>query len=94
MGFPRIFVRAVFSHHSRQARALGLPPGAKGYRSGAVNVIQRFGGFLNLNIHAHGLFIEGVYTRDDPLAPARFHELPAPQEEDLEWTLSRIGVGA
>jgi len=53
-------------------------------------VIQRYGGALNLNVHFHALFIDGVYTRDDPLATARFHELPAPSQQDVEWTLARV----
>jgi len=85
-----IFVRAVFSHLARQARALGIPSGAKGHRAGAVNVIQRFGGALNLNVHFHALFVEGVYTRAGRCAPARFHELPPPTVKDVERVLARI----
>jgi len=86
----RIFCRAVFSYLARQARAQDLPPGALGFRSGAVNVIQRAGGSLNLNPHFHALFLDGVYTRDERLGPARFHELPAPSPADVEWTLARV----
>jgi hypothetical protein len=31
-------------------------------QTGAVTLIQRFGGALNLNIHFHMLFLDGVYT--------------------------------
>ena len=31
-------------------------------RSGAVTLIQRFGSALNLNIHFHMLFLDGVFT--------------------------------
>ena len=86
----RIFVRAVTSGHARRARARGLPPGALGYRSGAVNVTQRAGGALNLNPHFHALFIDGVFTRESPLAPAVFHELAPPTPADVEWVLARI----
>jgi len=84
------FIASVFACLARRARALSIPPGAKGFRSGAVNVIQRYGGALNLNVHSHAVFIDGVYTRDDPLATARFHELPPPSQEDVEWTLARV----
>jgi hypothetical protein len=30
-------------------------------RTGAVTLIQRFGSALNLNIHFHMLFLDGVY---------------------------------
>jgi hypothetical protein len=33
-------------------------------RTGAVTLIQRFGGALNLNIHFHMLFLDGVYVDD------------------------------
>ena len=35
-------------------------------------------------------FIEGVYTRTERLACARFHELPPPRPEDVERVLARI----
>lgn len=31
--------------------------------TGAVTLIQRFGSALNLNIHLHMLFLDGVYVR-------------------------------
>ena len=43
-----IFVRAVFSCTRRRARAHGLVPGALGFHTGAVNLVQRTGGSLNL----------------------------------------------
>jgi hypothetical protein len=35
---------------------------AAGY-TGAVTLIQRFGSALNLNLHFHALFIDGVYPQ-------------------------------
>ena len=32
--------------------------------TGAVTLIQRFGSALNLNIHFHMLFLDGVYVQD------------------------------
>ena len=34
-----------------------------GARTGSLTFIQRFGGSLNLNIHFHTLFLDGVYIR-------------------------------
>ena len=31
-------------------------------RTGAVTLIQRFGSALNLNVHFHMLFLDGVYV--------------------------------
>jgi hypothetical protein len=32
-------------------------------RGGAVAIVQRFGGALNLNIHVHALVLDGVFAR-------------------------------
>ena len=49
--------------------------------TGAVTLIQRFGSALNLNIHFHILFLDGVYAyRDKP----RFQPVKAPDKGELE----------
>jgi len=63
-------------------------------QTGAVTLIQRFGSALNLNIHFHMLFLDGVFTErtEDGL---RFHPTKAPSAaelSDLAHTLAfRIG---
>ena len=47
-----------------RAREAGVPVGVEA-RGGAVAVIQRFGGALNLNVHIHALVLDGVFARDD-----------------------------
>jgi len=54
-----VFVGTILSWLRRRARRDGVADG----RSGAVTVIQRFGGALNLNIHVHALVIDGVFVR-------------------------------
>ncbi|MGE3842781.1 MAG: transposase [Vicinamibacterales bacterium] len=46
-------------------------------RSGAIIVVQRFGGALNLNVHLHALVLDGVFARagDGQLG---FHRAPPP----------------
>ena len=39
-------------------------------QTGAVTLIQRFGGAPNLNIHCHMLILDGVYN-DNPMDPVR-----------------------
>ncbi|MDL2478836.1 transposase, partial [Klebsiella pneumoniae] len=34
-------------------------------KTGAVTLIQRFGSALNLNVHFHMLFLDGVYVGSD-----------------------------
>lgn len=51
-------------------------------RTGAVTLIQRFGGALNLNVHFHMLFLDGVYV-DDTRSGTRFRWVSAPASDDL-----------
>jgi hypothetical protein len=50
--------------------------------TGAVTLIQRFGSALNLNIHFHMLFLDGVYV-DQPNGTARFRWVKAPTSQEL-----------
>jgi hypothetical protein len=54
-----IVYRAISTHLIHKA-GLNLKIGA----TGAVTLIQRFGSALNLNIHFHILFLDGVYTSE------------------------------
>ena len=57
--------------------------------SGAVTLIQRFGPAANLNIHLHGLVLDGVYWRGADGTPA-FVKAPAPTDEALQAVLHKI----
>jgi len=52
-----IVYRAISSHLIQKA---GFT--RKTAQTGAVTLIQRFGSALNLNVHFHMLFLDGVYT--------------------------------
>ena len=54
-----VYVRAVLGFLRARARRAGVADG----RSGAIVLIQRFGGALNLNVHLHALVIDGVFAR-------------------------------
>ena len=56
-------------------------------KTGAVALIQRFGSALNLNIHFHMLFLDGVYV-DHPNATARFRWVKAPPTQELTQLLA------
>jgi hypothetical protein len=45
-------------------------------KTGAVTLIQKFGSALNLNIHFHMLFLDGVYAEDN-YGKTRFHQIKA-----------------
>ena len=51
-------------------------------RTGAVTLIQCFGSALNLNIHYHMLFLDGVYVVC-PDGSARFRWIKAPSNQEL-----------
>ncbi len=53
-----VFLRAVF----RVLRERARDEGVEGGRGGAVVVLQRFGGALNLNVHLHALVLDGVFA--------------------------------
>jgi len=63
-------------------------------QTGAVTLIQRFGSALNLNIHFHMLFLDGVYVGSTDDSP-RFRRAKAPTGAELarlsETIARRIG---
>ena len=74
----RLIYRAISTHLLYNA-GLQLNDGA----TGAVTLIQRFGSALNLNIHFHILFLDGVYVYRDN-RPPRFQRVKAPNKDELE----------
>ena len=52
-------------------------------RTGAVTLIQRFGGALNLNVHLHMLFLDGVYIEGRDGSLRRFQWVKAPTRDEL-----------
>lgn len=66
-------------------------------RTGAVTFIQRFGSALNLNVHFHMLFLDGVYvTRchagDGGNGSQVFRRVSAPTKTDLEAVLQQLST--
>jgi len=63
-------------------------------QTGAVTLIQRFGGALNLNVHFHMLCLDGVYI-EHPDGSLRFRWVKAPNGAELtrlaETPARRIG---
>jgi len=52
-------------------------------QTSAVTLIQRFGSALNLNIHFHMLFLDGVYSNGSKGLPLRFRQVKAPSGIEL-----------
>ncbi len=55
--------------------------------TGAVTLIQRFGSALNLNVHFHMIFLDGVYLPGD--RPV-FRHVPAPTSAQLQGLVQQI----
>ena len=58
-------------------------------QTGAVRLIQRFGSALNLNVHFHILFMDGVYTKNKQ-GKTRFQHIRAPVQEELATLVHSI----
>ena len=80
----RIVYRAISAHLIKQA---GLTQATA--QTGAVTLIQRFGSALNLNLHLHMLFLDGVYAQDASGNP-RFHRTKTPASQQLNTLVHTI----
>lgn len=78
-------MRVLRAHYRRQARRAGVVGG----ETGMVTGLQRFGGAVNLHVHAHTLVLDGVFApaADGALA---FHPAPPPTEDDLRRVVARV----
>ena len=81
----RLVSQAVEVDYRRQARRAGLRP----LRGGSVTVMQRFGSDLRVNLHYHGLHLDGVYV-ESPSGKRRFFRPAAPRPADVAWVLRRV----
>ena len=77
-GVLGIVYRAIATHLIHKAGYT-----RKSAHTGAVTLIQRFGGALSLNIHFHMLFLDGVYINGAKGATARFHRVNEPTSAEI-----------
>ena len=80
-----VYMRAVLGGLRSRARWDGVTDG----RGGAVAVIQRFGGALNLNVHVHALVLDDVFARDGAGA-LEFHPAPRLTALDVAEVLATV----
>ena len=59
-------------------------------KTGAVTLIQRFGGAINLNVHFHQLFVDGVYGLDAGREFTEYQWVSAPSLLELDQVLKQI----
>ena len=77
-------MRAVLGFLRHRARETGVVDG----RGGAVVIVQRFGGAVNLNVHLHALVLDGVFAKD--AAGVRFHRNPSLDAADVADVLATV----
>ena len=80
-----VYMRAVLGWLRRRAQLDDVPEG----RGGAVAVLQRFGGALNLNVHIHALVLDGVFAKDRTGA-AVFHPMRSLSALDVAEVLATV----
>ena len=81
-------MRAIEGWHATEG---GAP---KEGRTGSVTATQRFGSALNLNLHFHCIFLDGVYTRgaDERLSFRRVVTPPG-QQMQVDFGQRRVRIG-
>ena len=80
-----VYLRAVLGWLRRRAQLEDVADG----RGGAVVVLQRFCGALNLNVHIHALVLDGVFAEDRAGASA-FHPVPGLTALDVAKVLATV----
>lgn len=79
-----LFIQVISSYLKKKSRRAGI----KNSKPGVVTFIQRFGSALNLNIHFHSLFADGVFYKSGDAY--EFHRLQQPTQEELFELASKI----
>ena len=86
-GVRRVVWRHLRRWYAKQAATLGF----EGGDTGAVNVIQRFGSSLALNVHFHMLVLDGVYVPGGSGEAPQWVRVPAPRTEEVQELVAVLG---
>jgi hypothetical protein len=78
-----IFIRTVSNWIVRRARREGVCG-----KTGAITFVQRFGGAINLNVHLHSLFLDGVFQEEH--GKLKFFRIRAPTDDEIALLVRRI----
>jgi Transposase zinc-binding domain/Putative transposase len=79
----------IGQYYVNQAVTRGLP--RANVQPGSVTFMQRFGSALNLNLHFHCVFLEGVYLdRTDQDLKPRFLTVEPPSDADVADVMQKI----
>jgi hypothetical protein len=84
-----IIRRTISQYYVNQAVKRGVD--RKTAQAGSVTCVQRFGGAINLNLHYHVLFLEGVYVdRADQGLKPRFVTVEPPSDAEIARVVYQI----
>ena len=89
---PKIMARALKITHAAISKYYQKKTGLQkcAAKTGAVTLIQRFGGSLNCNPHFHQLFIDGCYELGPAGEPIDFFVANTPTLSELDKVLNQI----
>jgi len=82
----RIFLSVVTGWYEREAKRTGVV----GPKTGAVAFPQRFGGSLNLHVHNHVVYLDGVFSKDAD-GKASFQASRAPAQTEIASIAAEVG---
>ena len=80
-----IYIRVISNWYEKAARRNGISG-----KTAAVTFVQRFGGAINLNVHFHSLFLDGVFTEKN----GKPHFVPVfpPPNEEIVTLVKRVNL--
>jgi len=80
-----IYIRVISNWYEKSARRNGIAG-----KTAAVTFVQRFGGAINLNVHFHSLFLDGVFTEKN----GKLHFVPVfpPTNEEIVTLAKRVNL--
>ena len=82
-----VFTKTVFSWLKKKSKA--LVGSASKVSPGSVTFVQRFGSALNLNVHFHSVFSDGVFVENQS-GVVSFLRTPAPSLDEIRHIAEKI----
>ena len=80
-----IYIRIISNWYVKSARKNGVTG-----KTAAITFVQRFGGAINLNVHFHSLFLDGVFTIEG--TKPRFVPVFPPSDAEIVTLVARMNL--
>jgi Putative transposase/Transposase zinc-binding domain len=85
------FTSGIFAWLKRQAKKNGITVSFDKLRPGSITFVQRFGSAMNLNVHLHAVFSDGVFIEDEA-EMLIFNRLAGPTLDDIRCISEKIAL--